>query len=103
MKTYILFIGGAGFIGSNLISRLEKEKYQITVIEPEGAYVGRLQEQEVELLYGTLNDIGFIKDTIVRFEIKIVVHLVSTLIPGSTYEDYKKEYKNVIFPSIDRY
>jgi UDP-glucose 4-epimerase len=31
----------------------------------------------------------------------VVVHLVSTLIPGSAYDDYINEFKNVIFPSIE--
>lgn len=101
MKTNILFIGGAGFIGSNLIRDLDKEKFQITVVEPENAYTGRLDGQYVDLLFGSLNDVEFVKNVINERNIQIVVHLVSTLIPGSKYEDYKREYKNVIFPSIE--
>ena len=97
----ILFIGGAGFIGSNLIRALDKEKYNITVVEPEGAYTGRLEGLGVSLIKGSLNNVKFIQDCIDSKGIQIVVHLVSTLIPGSTYEEYKEEYKNVIFPSIE--
>ena len=100
-KRNILFIGGAGFIGSNLVKALDKDTYQITVVEPENAYLGRLEGIEVTLLRGSLNDSDFIKGTIEQMNIQIVVHLVSTLIPGSSYEDYKQEYKNVIFPSIE--
>ena len=42
-----------------------------------------------------------ITDVIKKNNIDIVVHLVSTLIPGSNYDDYKEEYKNVIFPTIE--
>ncbi len=97
----ILFIGGAGFIGSNLVKALDKEKYQVTVVEPENAFTGRLKGESVNLLFGSLNDVEFIKGVIERQGIQIVVHLVSTLIPGSSYEDYKREYKNVIFPTIE--
>ena len=97
----ILFIGGAGFIGSNLISTLYREKNRITVIEPEGAYMGRLDGLDINLATGSLNDVEFVKTLINQQLIQIVVHLVSTLIPGSDYEDYRREYKNVIFPSIE--
>lgn len=101
MRKKILFIGGAGFIGSNLIRALGEEKYCITVVEPEGAYVDRLEGLGVKLIHASLNNLKVIKECIDQHEIQIVVHLVSTLIPGSTYEDYKNEYKNVIFPSIE--
>lgn len=101
MKTNILFVGGAGFIGSNLIKVLDPGTFCMSVIEPEGAYTGRLSGIDVNLVYGSLNDVEFIASVIEQKQIQIVVHLVSTLIPGSSYEDYKREYKNVIFPSIE--
>ena len=96
----ILFIGGAGFIGSNIIRRLQHEDYEIHVCEPVGAYMQRLNGLEAQVHHALLSDIENISKIIQNNEIEIVVHLVSTLIPGSTYEDYKDEYKNVIFPSI---
>lgn len=101
MRKSILFIGGAGFIGSNIIRWLDKEKFRVVVIEPKGAYLGRLDGMDVDLLEGSLCNIELVKEVIEQQDIQIVVHLVSTLIPGSTYEDYKKEYKDVIFPSIE--
>ena len=96
-----MFIGGAGFIGSNIIRWLDKEKFHVVVIEPKGAYLGRLDGMDVDLLEGSLCNIELVKEVIEQQDIQIVVHLVSTLIPGSTYEDCKKEYKDVIFPSIE--
>ena len=97
----ILFIGGAGFIGSNIISKLQHVDYEIHVCEPAGANMQRLNGLEVKLHHTLLSDIGSISKIIQVNDIDIVVHLVSTLIPGSTYEDYKNEYRNVIFPSIE--
>ena len=97
----ILFIGGAGFIGSNLIRSINRDKYHIMVVEPKCAYTDRLSGLDLKLVNGALDNVEFIKDLINQEKIQIVVHLVSTLIPGSSYEDYKQEYKNVIFPSIE--
>lgn len=97
----ILFIGGAGFIGSNLIKQVDRTKYSVHIMEPEFANVSRLDGQDVVVHRSALSDIGNLTNIIKDNNIKIVVHLVSTLIPGSTYEDYKMEFKNVIFPSIE--
>lgn len=97
----ILLIGGAGFIGSSLIKKLQNVGNQIHVCEPEGAYTQRLNGLSVSLHYSSLADITSIGGIIKDYEIDVVVHLVSTLIPGSSYEDYKEEYKSMIFPSIE--
>ena len=101
MRKSILFIGGAGFIGSNIIRRMQHDDYEIHVCEPDGANTQRLDGLEVRLHRALLSDIEKVNNIIQDYHIDVVVHLVSTLIPGSTYEDYKKEYKDVIFPSIE--
>ena len=53
---------------------------------------------KMSLFQGSLNNVDLVKECIERGNIQIVVHLVSTLIPDSSYEDHKREYKNVIFP-----
>ena len=53
------------------------------------------------MLKGSLSDCNYVRGIIEKNGIEIVVHLVSTLIPGSSYEDYKEEYKRMIFPSIE--
>lgn len=97
----ILFIGGAGFIGSNLIKKILGDGCCVHVIEPKEAFVGRLNGWNVKIHECSLSDVENIRAIIKENNIDIVVHLVSTLIPGSSYEDYKNEYKNMIFPSIE--
>ncbi|MCD8291947.1 MAG: NAD-dependent epimerase/dehydratase family protein [Prevotella sp.] len=98
----ILFIGGAGFIGSNLVKRFSSDKnYSIFVMEPENANISRLQDCDVTIFRTSLNDIESVTNIISKNRIEIIVHLVSTLIPGSNYNEYVREFKDVIFPSIE--
>lgn len=96
-----LFIGGAGFIGSNIIKSLQNRDIQISVLEPSFADLHRLDALPVKLFRGELQNIDFVRSIVETNNITTVVHLVSTIIPGSSFEDYKREYQNVIFPSIE--
>lgn len=99
----IIFAGGAGFIGSNLIRFLVKRKpdLEIYVLEPSFANVSRLDGMNVHIYRGELSNIDFLQSIIEANNIDTVVHLVATIIPGSTFEDYKREYQQIIFPTIE--
>lgn len=97
----ILFIGGAGFIGSNLVRRfIQDEKYKIFVLEPEFANVARLNGLNVTIFRNSLSDVDQVKSLLSHYHIRIMVHLVSSLIPGSGYNDFNNEFQNMVFPSI---
>ena len=97
----ILFIGGAGFIGSNLVKWFcENGSFEVTVIEPETASVMRLDGLQVEIVRVSLANVEAVEQIIANKRIDTVVHLVSTLIPGSGYEDFKRELTDMVFPSI---
>ena len=97
----ILFIGGAGFIGSSILKRLSnvKNDYGLYVVEHAFANVSRLEGLKVNIYRCDLGNFDFIESIIRQNKIDTIVHLVSTLIPGSGYEDYKKEIQTVAFPS----
>lgn len=99
----ILFIGGAGFIGSNLIRYLihSRTDYNIHVLEPPFANVSRLEGMDLTVHRGELMRLDFIKSIFSVYCIDTVVHLASTLIPGSTYQDFLQEFQRIIFPSIE--
>ena len=97
----ILFIGGAGFIGSSLVKQfLSNEKFKVFVIEPEFANVSRLDGLDVNIFRMALDNVDGVEHILVSNKIDVVVHLVSTLIPGSGYDDFNNEFKYMIFPSI---
>lgn len=97
----ILLVGGAGFIGSNLIySLVSRGDCQISVLEPEFASLQRLEGMPVNIYRGELSNLDKLETIIIKQKISVVVHLVSTIIPGSDFDDYQREFTNVIFPSI---
>lgn len=97
----ILFIGGAGFIGASLVRRFCKNNgYNVCVVEPEFANVSRLDGLDVRIVRESLTNVEAVERVINDNGIDTVVHLVSTLIPGSGYDDFNREFENMIFPSI---
>lgn len=99
--TNILLIGGAGFIGSNIIAHLYKSKeIRISVLEPVFSSLHRISEYPVQVYRGCIDDTDMLESIIARDDIDTVVHLVSTIVPGSGFCEFQKEFSSVIFPSI---
>ena len=97
----LLLLGGAGFIGSNIIKHLtQNEGVHIFVLEPEFASLHRLAGIPVKIVRGELSNLDEVKSVILENNIDTVVHLVSMLIPGSNFDDYQREFTNVLYPSV---
>ena len=60
----LLLLGGAGFIGSNIIRKLQHGDYEIHVCEPVGAYMQRLNGLEAQVHHALLSDIESISKII---------------------------------------
>lgn len=103
MASNILFIGGAGFIGSAVIREMLKTGEQcetFVVLEPPTADISRITNLPVKIVRGELYDIELVDSIIRCYEISKVVHLVSTMVPGCGYDEYKQEFEVVIFPTV---
>lgn len=97
-----LFIGGGGFIGSNIIrGMIGKGSFnQIIVVEPHNSNTDRIEDLPITIIRGELYNVQLIEDVIIKNNIDTIVHLVSTMIPGSLFEDYIREFHKVILPTI---
>ena len=97
----VLLIGGAGFIGSSIVSHLlQKAEVRIYVLEPEFASLHRLNGMPVKVFRSEISNIDEVKTIILDNRIDTIVHLVSTLIPGSSFDDYQCEFTNVLYPTV---
>lgn len=102
-KQNILVIGGGGFIGAALLKSLvENEDYNLFVLETPFANISKIQhlDKDITIFKGVLADYDLLQSIIADHSISIVIHLVSTLVPGSSYDDYKREFENIIFPTV---
>jgi len=102
MKRKILFIGGAGFIGSHLVKFFQNNNdFSVFVFEPSFSNISRLEKYKdsIKIIRGSLIDIDLLTSIIDDYNIDTVVHLVSTLIPDSSFKDYQAEFEDIIFPS----
>jgi UDP-glucose 4-epimerase len=101
MKNKILLIGGAGFIGSALVRCFLKEDiYEVYILESRNANLYRIQSviNKITLLEGDVKTPSSLSQILIDNKIDIVIHLVSTLIPGSSLTHFHKEMNDIIMP-----
>ena len=99
---HTLILGGAGFIGSNLVREYIKENKKVIVFSEIRDSNNRLNDisDQIIIINGSLCDVTLLEKVFIQYEIEKVVHLVSTLIPSSSIEDYINEHEKVIIPTI---
>tara|TARA_B100001059_G_C17824087_1_gene580229 strand:+ start:1484 stop:2419 length:936 start_codon:yes stop_codon:yes gene_type:complete len=98
----ILFIGGSGFLGKNLINLLLKTKeYKIHVLcRTESNFKNfHLIDSKVKIYQANLRECDKIKQILTDQKIDIVMHLSSSLKPNSDIDSFNYECKKVISPT----
>lgn len=97
----VLLLGGAGFIGSHLISELlGRGGHDIFVLEPAAAPTDRIKGFPVRLFRGDIADTDSLHRILTENHIDTVIHLVSGLIPGSDLAAFQHEYNEVVSPTL---
>ncbi|MCQ2584371.1 MAG: NAD-dependent epimerase/dehydratase family protein [Treponema sp.] len=93
----ILLLGGNGFLGKSLQDELLSRKmfsvFSFDLFIPSEKRTG------VTYFSGKLSDFELLNRIIEENKISVVIHLVSTLIPASSLDEFQKEQINVINPS----
>lgn len=98
----ILLLGGAGFIGLNLVRALVRHGHDVHIADrsnilpsyvypvPKVASYHVITSENLAHLMATINDLN----------VECVIGLVSTLIPSSTQQDFEVELTQVITPTF---
>jgi len=99
----ILILGANGFIGKNIIENLLADDFNIVLagIDLQLLPDSIISNKRVKLKQCRLNEINLIKSIIEKYDIEIVIHLVSTLIPTSSYNDFSRELSDIIQPTFE--
>lgn len=101
MMGRVLILGGAGFIGSNLVKALLDRGETPSVFDRPEANLGRLSifQDRLRLYRGSLQELQVLEEIISREDIGTVVHLVSGMLPSSPEGALKGEEEAVIEPT----
>lgn len=102
MKNILIF-GSTGFIGSKLLSKLLLFDYNITFFTRRNLIntdLNKICDERFEIKIGSLEDFELIERIIIKKSINIVIHLSTTLIPSSSFNEYLQDLNSIIFPTI---
>lgn len=101
-RNNILLIGGSGFIGLKLIEQLAIKECKIVLLIRSSNDMDVFKEffDRIDIIYGTLHDFELIQTTIISKKIDTIIHLASSLIPSSNFDEYLNEMTFVIYPTM---
>jgi UDP-glucose 4-epimerase len=96
----ILIVGGSGYLGKNIVLELLSQGYsRIVVLDKINSY--NLQNNVAIIFYQcNLTDVENIIRIITLEQITVVIHCISSLIPGSDADQYISDISQVMIPSI---
>ncbi len=98
----ILIIGGCGFIGKNIADDFSHRDYRIVVLDKNNFKdPDQPDTDNIKYIRGSLKDRDNIISILDEFQINIVIHLASILIPASSHEDFMKELSEIIIPTFE--
>jgi len=87
----ILILGGAGFIGKNLSLFLADNNHTIYVFDRAEADFSVFNKTRVKIIRGDFNDSKLLDQIFSSNDIDIVIHLVASIIPETTFDGILSE------------
>lgn len=97
----VLVLGANGFIGRNMVDALSVNGYIVHALDKPAQTCIEPDDEKIKRITIPLKDTNKIKQYIMDNQIKIVFHLISGLLPSSSYKDFLNELDNVITPTLD--
>ena len=103
MKKNVLIFGATGFIGRNIVEDLyESNTYNLVLL------IRNVQKNSnnfkkfegITVIEGEISNSELIEEILSKHKIDLVIHLVSNLIPSSSYDDFNIELEQVVFPTF---
>ncbi len=95
-KKTVLVTGGAGYIGSHTVQRLQQSGYQVIVLD--NLIYGHREFVEevlqVPLIVGDIADTGLLQDIFATYPIEAVIHFAAYAYVGESVQNPTKYYRN---------
>lgn len=96
----ILVCGGAGYIGSHMVRRLQELKKEVIVVDNLGTGHKEAVPEDVPLYIGDIRDTEFLNTLFIENEIEGVIHFCAHSQVGESMENPLKYYDNNINGAI---
>ena len=98
----ILFLGGNGFIGANLIEKLCFYNEKIIVLVREESDCTNLSNclNQITLIKGDFGDEKLIKNILKDYDIEIVIHLITSILPNSHFNQFIEDTQTNFIQTI---
>ena len=95
----ILIIGGCGYIGSNIVKKLISNNYKPIILDIKN-YSGIFSD-EIKIIKGDFQDDLILKNILKKYNIEIVIHLISSILPGANSKDGFDSINKDILPTAN--
>lgn len=96
----ILVVGGAGYIGSHMVSYLARQDVEVTVLDDLSSG-HRDAIRKADLVEGTLADQNFLRGVFSRQPIDLVMHFASFIQVGESVREPAKYYRNNVTNTLN--
>ena len=91
---HVLVLGGAGYIGSHTVKRLQEKGFDVSVVDNLQTGHRQALQKDVPFYQGDIRDGDFLDDVFSRKKIDAVIHFAANSLVGESMIDPLKYYDN---------